>query len=354
MTQDYVRFVSVLDAEGATVMDSDLGRVGTKRNDALSLEAVSAEGPGYRESRSSSGGERLYVIHSPVTASGARLGTVLLGYSLVAVETEIADARLRILAIWLILAGLAGVLAFVLASYFAVPITKISEAMQHASEGEVKGDLQINRSDEIGILAASFNKMADDLSRTAGTWRTWSTADRRADVRQPPAGGEVADRTRAEAELRVSRQELRDLAAHLQSVREQERAAIAREIHDELGQALTALKMDVHWLGQHGRRERRRTDGPGDDVEHDRRHGSDRAPHLLPTPAEAAGRPRSVGGHRVAGPGIRAAIRASSATPVGARRHRRSTPFARRSCSGSSRRRSPTSPATRAHLASTC
>ena len=34
------------------------------------------------------------------------------------------------------------------------------------------------------------------------------------------------------------------------SVREQERTDIAREIHDELGQALTALKMDVHWVGQ--------------------------------------------------------------------------------------------------------
>ena len=85
---------------------------------------------------------------------------MLLGYSLVAVETEIADARLRIIAIWLMLAGLAGVLAFLLASYFAVPIMRIAEAMQHASEGEVKGDLQIHRSDESAPLPASFNKMA--------------------------------------------------------------------------------------------------------------------------------------------------------------------------------------------------
>ena len=61
---------------------------------------------------------------------------------------------------------------------------------------------------------------------------------------------EIAERTRAEGELRASRKELRDLASHLQSVREQERTQIAREIHDELGQALTALKMDVHWVGQ--------------------------------------------------------------------------------------------------------
>jgi signal transduction histidine kinase len=42
--------------------------------------------------------------------------------------------------------------------------------------------------------------------------------------------------------------ELRDLARHLESVREIERTRIAREIHDELGQTLTALKMDVAWL----------------------------------------------------------------------------------------------------------
>ena len=43
-------------------------------------------------------------------------------------------------------------------------------------------------------------------------------------------------------------EELRRLTAHLQIVREQEQARIAREIHDELGQMLTGLKLDVAWL----------------------------------------------------------------------------------------------------------
>ncbi|HEC18533.1 MAG TPA: PAS domain S-box protein [Gammaproteobacteria bacterium] len=55
----------------------------------------------------------------------------------------------------------------------------------------------------------------------------------------------VAERTR---ELETSRQQLRDLAVHLQTVREEERARIARDVHDEFGQVLTALNMDVHWL----------------------------------------------------------------------------------------------------------
>jgi signal transduction histidine kinase len=44
---------------------------------------------------------------------------------------------------------------------------------------------------------------------------------------------------------------LRELSARLQSVREEERIHIDRVIHDELGQTLTGLKMDVAWLQRH-------------------------------------------------------------------------------------------------------
>jgi len=59
---------------------------------------------------------------------------------------------------------------------------------------------------------------------------------------------DISERQRAESELVESQQRLRELTSHLQVVREEERSRIAREIHDELGQALTALKMDLHWL----------------------------------------------------------------------------------------------------------
>ncbi|MCK4329397.1 PAS domain S-box protein [candidate division WOR-3 bacterium] len=59
---------------------------------------------------------------------------------------------------------------------------------------------------------------------------------------------DITKRKRAEKELRSSREQLRNLALHLQSVREEERVSIAREIHDELGQMMTALKIDLSWL----------------------------------------------------------------------------------------------------------
>jgi len=61
---------------------------------------------------------------------------------------------------------------------------------------------------------------------------------------------EIAERKQIEQDLRRSEESLRALAAHIQSVREEERTGIAREIHDELGQSLTGLKMDLSWLAK--------------------------------------------------------------------------------------------------------
>jgi signal transduction histidine kinase len=54
--------------------------------------------------------------------------------------------------------------------------------------------------------------------------------------------------TRNEAELRASRQQMRELAAHQMVLKEEERKRIAQEIHDELGQRLTVLRMDISML----------------------------------------------------------------------------------------------------------
>ena len=54
----------------------------------------------------------------------------------------------------------------------------------------------------------------------------------------------------AESELKQSYQQLRALADNLQTVREVERARIARELHDQLGQALTVLKVDLSLLAR--------------------------------------------------------------------------------------------------------
>ena len=56
---------------------------------------------------------------------------------------------------------------------------------------------------------------------------------------------DITAKKKAADELKNSQEQLRQLAAHLQNIREEERSAIAREIHDELGQVLTSLKMNL-------------------------------------------------------------------------------------------------------------
>ncbi len=61
---------------------------------------------------------------------------------------------------------------------------------------------------------------------------------------------DIDDRKRAEEQLKVTSEQLRALSARLSSAREEEGARIARELHDELGAALTSLRWDLEWLSK--------------------------------------------------------------------------------------------------------
>ncbi len=61
---------------------------------------------------------------------------------------------------------------------------------------------------------------------------------------------DVTESKERSRKLLESHEQLRMLASHLQDIREEERTSMAREIHDELGQLLTGLKMDVSWLNR--------------------------------------------------------------------------------------------------------
>jgi two-component system, NarL family, sensor histidine kinase UhpB len=93
------------------------------------------------------------------------------------------------------------------------------------------------RSDPTRVVAAQWLEFAASARTLAAGGVLWD--------------GIVSDITRqkrAELDMRESQQQLRDLAAHVVRVREEEREAVARELHDDIGSTLTALKFDLAWL----------------------------------------------------------------------------------------------------------
>ena len=132
----------------------------------------------------------------------------------------------------LILLGIVALLA-ILAAWFGGDlfimrqVKAMAQASRQLATGEMSARTGLNYGNgELGQLAKTFDEMASALEQ-----------------RQ-------MERERAEMELKRSQELFRSLSAHLQEVREDERTRIARRIHDDLGQALTALKIDLAWLNK--------------------------------------------------------------------------------------------------------
>jgi signal transduction histidine kinase len=106
------------------------------------------------------------------------------------------------------------------------------QAMAEASRRLASGDLGVR----IGPIGAR-----DELSHLAGVFDEMAAA----------LQARIEREEQVMVSLEQSREQLRKLAAYQQEVREQERIRIAREIHDQFGQSLTILKMDLSWLKKH-------------------------------------------------------------------------------------------------------
>jgi PAS domain S-box-containing protein len=85
-----------------------------------------------------------------------------------------------------------------------------------------------------------------------GDERWWDVSSERMIFQNLPAGvltaNDITERKFVERALSESREELQALARHLQTIREEERTHIAHEIHDEFGQALTGIQMELMWM----------------------------------------------------------------------------------------------------------
>jgi signal transduction histidine kinase len=105
-------------------------------------------------------------------------------------------------------------------------------------------------SGEIGedVAVAAMRNGASDYLLKANLARLAPAVEHAIDAHEARLARELADHQLAE-----SRQRLSELAQHLQTSVDMERAAIAREIHDDVGGSLTALKFDLAWIARHSK-----------------------------------------------------------------------------------------------------
>jgi signal transduction histidine kinase len=164
----------------------------------------------------------LYEVMAPIREKDRELARLYIGISLARLNRQIMTTRLGIGAIGALIIAISFVAVILVSDLLTRPLRQVAKAAHQIAAGDLDHRLPITGGDEIGQLAGSFNEMAS----------------------------RVAER---DASLRQSHEQLRVLSKRLLSVQEQERVRIAREVHDELGQALTALKIDLQQLGMRHR-----------------------------------------------------------------------------------------------------
>lgn len=117
------------------------------------------------------------------------------------------------------------------AKRFQRPLEQLAAASLALAGGDLQARAVLPVDDGARRLADAFNKMAEAVSENAKRLER-----------------EIEERTQVATELEQSRARLASLSAHLHKVREQERARIAREVHDQLGQLMTAIKIELRTL----------------------------------------------------------------------------------------------------------
>ncbi|MEO8084250.1 MAG: cache domain-containing protein [Ardenticatenales bacterium] len=122
---------------------------------------------------------------------------------------------------------------------------RLSKVAQQLASGDWSARTEFRDGTELGQLAATFDEMADELQ----------ARDRDLQAINADLEDRVARRSaaleRTNERLRASRTELRRLSRQLLEIAEQERIRLSREVHDQIGQALTGVKMDVAAARRH-------------------------------------------------------------------------------------------------------
>ncbi len=166
-------------------------------------------------------GQQVIAVRKPIRLASWQL---LIEESQQSLLTPARNFLRQLILIGCILLVLGILWAWLMSRNITRPLNRLTAATSLIAGGNYSTTVAVDRRDEIGKLARAFNAMVSQLSKT------------RKRLEQKVIEAEGAN------------EQLRNLSAHLQNIREEERIHIAREMHDELGQLLTGFKMDVSWL----------------------------------------------------------------------------------------------------------
>lgn len=184
-------------------------------------------------------GDDLASVSVPVTHNERVIGQLYVGMSLARLREQIEDSKSTVLILITLLFVLGFLVVYVLTYLVVSPLSDMVRTVGKITAGDLSQRAEVTSHDEVGELALAFNEMVHSL---ASMQQQLKEANQSLETR-------VVERTRdlarSEEALRQTGEQLRALSTHLQTIREEERAYISREIHDQLGQMLTAMNIDL-------------------------------------------------------------------------------------------------------------
>jgi signal transduction histidine kinase len=161
----------------------------------------------------------------------------------------------RIIGLMIIMLASALVLVYFTTRSVIQPIQALTVATQRIAQGDLDSPIQWQGKDEIGVLARSFDEMRLRLKNSTEEIQAWNRElDARVQERTAAYQAAARDNARLYAELQRKEQLRGELLRRVISAQEDERKRIARELHDETSQSLTALMVGldtVHMASAH-------------------------------------------------------------------------------------------------------